>query len=73
MPDLVAGLGKVPADRLPGDRPVFAGLVIAYVDIMPGSVERDSILPETCDAMVLGGLVEGVTTTHCARGLHTGP
>ena len=71
VPDLVACRGEVLADRLPGDRPVFAGLVIPQVDIVTRPVERHAVRSEAGDAVMFGGAVKrvaaGVLRDHGAQ------
>ena len=60
MAALVFGLRQVLAHGLPGDRPVFAGLVVAQIDVVAGAVQRNAVGAEARDALVLGVLVEGI-------------
>ena len=55
---LVIRLGEILPDRLPGNRPKFAGVVVPQIDIMTGPVERYSVLTEASDPMMFGVFVK---------------
>src|SRR5208337_1316048 len=47
VPALIFRSLQIFADRLPGDRPILAGLVVTKVNVMSRTIERHAILPET--------------------------
>ena len=57
---LILCFAQVFADGLPRDRPVLARVVIAKIDIMSGAIERNAVLPEARDALMLSVLVERI-------------
>src|ERR1035438_6261003 len=58
---LVAGMVETLAHRLPGDGPVFAGVVVADVDVVTRPVERHAVRAKAGDAAMLGAFVEGIS------------
>src|SRR5450631_4021252 len=57
---LVAGMVKVLAHGLPGDGPVFAGVIVADVDVVTRPVERHAVRAKAGHAAMLGASVEGI-------------
>src|ERR1035438_3493048 len=57
---LVAGLVETLAHRLPGDGPVFAGVVVADVDVVTRPVERHGVRAKAGDAAMLRAFVKGI-------------
>ena len=60
MVAFVPGARQILAYRLPGNGPVFAGIVVTKVDVMAGAIERNAVGPETSDALVLGVFVKRI-------------
>ena len=63
---VAAGIpGQLPAHGLPGYAPVFAGVVIPDVEVMPRHIHRHAVGPEAGDAVMLRRAVEQIS----ARGM----
>ena len=63
---VAAGIARlVPADGLPRDRPEFAALIVAEVDIVARAVHRDAVWPEARDAVIFRRAAEQIA----ARGV----
>ena len=57
----ISGFGKIFSDRLPGNRPIIAGFVIAQIDAMTWPIEGHCIGAKAGDPAMLGGFLPGIT------------
>jgi hypothetical protein len=62
LPTDVSGFIQILTHRLPRQAPVFPGVIIPDIDIMPGSIHRHPIRPKPGNPMVFRGFIEKITS-----------
>ena len=75
QPVAAAIICKIPAARLPGDRPVFAGIVVPQVYVVPGAIHGHAVGAKARHTPMLRAFVEhipaGGVVQDCAEVFHT--